>query len=53
MSEKNVRKLREESEYEYQLLVERIANRVWEIMKQNARLEKERRGSDRGARNEH
>ncbi|GEM_PF-2000887 len=53
MSKNNIHKIREKSESEYRELVERIADRVWEILKQNARYDKERRGSDRGARNEH
>jgi len=49
MPKENLRQLRERSEREYQQLVERIADRVWEIMKKQSRLDKERRGSDRGA----
>lgn len=47
MPKDSLRKIRKRSEREYQEMVEKIADRVWEIMKQNARLEKERRGTDR------
>lgn len=47
MSDESIREIRERSEREYRELVERIANRVWEIMKQNARHDKERKCSDR------
>ena len=47
MPEESLRKIRERSEREYHELVERIANRVWEIMKQNTKYDKERKGSDR------
>lgn len=53
MPEESLRKVRERSEREYQELVERIADRVWEILKKNTRHDKERRGTDRGARHEH
>ena len=47
MPKSSLRELRNRSEREYQQLVQRIAERVWEMMKQNARQEKERRGEDR------
>ena len=47
MPKDSLRKIRQRSEREYLELVEKIADRVWEIMKQNARHEKERRGTDR------
>lgn len=50
MPEESLRKIRERSEREYRELVERIANRVWEIMKQNSKHDVERRGSDRSNR---
>lgn len=47
MPEQSIREIRKRSEREYRELVEQIANRVWEILMQNARYEKERRGIDR------
>lgn len=47
MPTESIKDIRKRSEAEYQDLVKRIADRVWEIMKQNARQEKERRGADR------
>lgn len=47
MPKDSLRKIRKRSEREYQQMVEKIADRVWEIMKQTARQEKERRGTDR------
>lgn len=39
--------IRKRSEREYLELVEQIADRVWAIMRQKARQEKERRGVDK------
>ena len=47
MPKNSLREIRERSEREYQELVQRIADRVWALMIQNARQEKERRGEDR------
>jgi hypothetical protein len=47
MPKDSLRDIRKRSEREYQDMVERIADRVWAILKQNARQEKERRGTDR------
>ena len=47
MPKDSLRNIRKRSEREYLELVEKIADRVWAIMKQNARQEKERRGADR------
>jgi len=47
MPKDSLRNIRNRSEKEYQELVERLAERVWAILKQNARQEKERRGTDR------
>ena len=47
MPQDSLRKIRKRSEREYLDMIERIADRVWAIMKENARHEKERRGTDR------
>ena len=47
MPKDSLREVRERSEREYQEIVQRIADRVWAMMMQNARQEKERRGADR------
>lgn len=47
MPKDSLRNIRKRSEREYQDMIERIADRVWAIMKQNARIEKERRGTNR------
>lgn len=47
MPKDSLQKIRKRSEREYQEMVEKIADRVWQIMKQNARQEKERGGTDR------
>ena len=47
MPKDSLRDIRKRSEREYQDIVNRIADRVWAILKQNARQEKERRGADR------
>lgn len=46
MPKDSLRNIRKQSERDYQKLVDQIADRVWAIMKQNARQEKERRGAD-------
>ena len=49
MPKKNLRNIRNRSEREYMDMIERIADRVWAILKENARQEKERRGTTRSA----
>jgi hypothetical protein len=47
MPKDSLRNIRKHSEREYLDMVERIAARVWAILKENARHEKERRGTNR------
>ena len=47
MPKDSLRRIRKRSEREYLDMIERIADRVWAILKENARQEKERRGTDR------
>lgn len=47
MPKDSLRNIRKNSEREYLDMIERIADRVWAILKESARHEKERRGADR------
>jgi hypothetical protein len=44
MPKKSMRAIRKQSELEYQALVEQVADRVWQIIKKNARFDRERIG---------
>lgn len=47
MPKDSLRNIRKRSEREYLDMIERIADRVWAILKENSRQEKERRGTNR------